>query len=243
VWASDAGYTVWIGGVGWYRVEPAVPSIRIPASSPNQVRREEHTWSLPASLCFTRRGDLPLHAAAVEVDGSAILLAAPGRFGKTTLAAAFLQAGYRLLAEDLSCCRLATVPQLLPGPAMLRVRRDVCERLPLPGTYPVFEEEERVHLAIDPVLRGDSAPVPLAAVVLLRAGGDDPVLRPVSPRAALPDLWTLSFNLPTDQDRARCFQGVTDLAARVPIWDLHRRLELDQLEPAVRAIVEGCVGT
>lgn len=242
VWASDAGYTLWIEGVGWYRVDPSAPSIRIPTSSPSPVRREEHIWGLPASLCFVHRGDLPLHAAAVEVGGSAVLLAAPGRFGKTTLAAAFLKAGYRLLAEDLCCCRLSTVPQLLPGPAMLRVRRDVYERLDLPGTYPLFDEPDRVHLAIEPTLRGDSSPVPVAAVIFLKIGGEQPIMRPVSPMDAVRDLWAVSFNLPTDADRARCFQGVTDLASRVPLWELHRRFEVDHLEPTIQAIVDSCSG-
>ena len=241
VWASDDGYTLWIDGVGCYRIDPMAPSIRVPASSPSLVRREEHAWSLPASLCFVHRGDLPLHAAAIEVGGSAILLAGPGRFGKTTLAGAFLRAGYRLLAEDLSCCHLSPVPEIVPGPAMLRVRRDVYERLDFPGTYPVYVEPERVHLAVDPTLRGDCTPVPLAGVVFLRVADDGAIMERVSEVDALRDLWALSFNFPTDEDRARCFQGVTDLAARVPLWNLHRPLKIDHLERAIQVIVETCV--
>ena len=56
-------------------------------------------------LCFRARGDTALHAAAVEVDGQAVVLGAPGTFGKTTLAAAFHAAGHRLLSEDTTCIR------------------------------------------------------------------------------------------------------------------------------------------
>ena len=81
------------------------------------------------------RGDLAVHAAAVDVDGSALLLAAPGRYGKTTLAAAFAGQGYRLLAEDTTCYRPSSDPSVLPGLAMLRIRPDVHEHLSHPAVH------------------------------------------------------------------------------------------------------------
>ena len=47
------------------------------------VRREERLWGIPAALALIRRGDVAVHAAAVEIDGRALLFAGPGRFGKT----------------------------------------------------------------------------------------------------------------------------------------------------------------
>src|SRR4029453_8171040 len=117
---------------------------------------------------FLPRGALPLHAAAVDLDGSAILLAAPGYHGKTTLAAAFLGAGFRILTEDIACCRVGELPTLFPGPAMLRVRRPSYERLEFPGTRVVAEEPGRVHLALEGSARGDGTPVPLRGIVLLQ---------------------------------------------------------------------------
>ena len=197
-------------------------------------------WGIPTVLCFIRRGDLSLHAASVDVDGSAILLAAPGRFGKTTLASGFLNAGYRLLSEDVSCFRLLPEPQALPGPMLLRVRRDVYERIELPGTYPVLSEPERVHLTADGSLRGDGSPVPLRAVVFLREGQGKTLMERVEPAQGLPDLWALSWKLPTDADRARCFRGTASLATSVPMWNLYRELRMDQLQEVVETIVSTC---
>jgi len=241
--AGDGDYDVWIGGMGTYHVVPGDPAVTVPAEA-EPVRREERLWGIPAALCFTRRGDLPLHAAAIEIGDRAVLLAAPGRFGKTTLAAAFLARGHRVLSEDLACLRPGVEgdPVIIPGPAVLRVRRDVYERLgSIAGTRPVADDPERVHLALDDHLRGSGDPVPVAGLVLLRQSAPEVRLEPVEATELLADLWTVSFNLPTDQDRVRCFAGIVDLADAVPTWTLDRPLSYETL-PEVLDRVEAVVG-
>jgi serine kinase of HPr protein (carbohydrate metabolism regulator) len=199
--------------------------------------REERLWGIPTVLCFLSRGDHSLHAASVEHGGRAIVFGAPGRFGKTTLAAALVGAGYRLLSEDSTCLRRsADDVVVVPGPAMLRVRRNPDRTVEVPGGR-VLQVDERVHLAIEPQLRGTGGPVPADAIVLLRESADgQPRLERVAPEEAIPDLWALSFSTPTDEDRRRCFDGVTSLAARVPIWNLHRPLRYDVLDAVIREL-------
>lgn len=232
-------FRFWTDREGWFLIDVAAPSIAVPPSA-DPVRREVRLWGLPAALCYIARGDLPLHAAAVEVDGRALVFAAPGRFGKTTLAAAFLRAGHRVLAEDLTCCRLSPTPEVLPGPAVLRVRRDMYERLELGGTVAVAEEPERVFLALEEPRRGSGAPVRLSGIVLLREHQEGPRLEPLSAQAALPDLWSLSLNLPTDEDRARCFTGIATLAMGVKLWNLYRPLQFELLPSVVELLVSQC---
>jgi hypothetical protein len=236
VYPRDGTYDVWIDEVGWFRVDPSVPSVVAPRGA-NEVRREARLWGIPTVLCFLYRGDLPLHAAAVDVDGSALLLAAPGRYGKTTLAGAFVAAGHRLLSEDVACCRSQPTPSVLPGPAMLRIRRDMYERLEFPGTDVVAEDPDRVYLTIDESTRGDGSPVPIRGVVFLRRSEESWRMERLPREKAVPDLWALSLNLPTDESRADCFRGVTAIAARVPVWNLYRRLSVDQLPETVDRIV------
>jgi hypothetical protein len=235
-----AGYVVWMDNVGLFQVDPATPAIAMPRSSAGP-RREVRLWGVPTALCLMARGDLLIHAAAVEVDGAAVILAAPGRYGKTTLGSAFLQAGHRLLSEDTTCFRLSPVPSVVPGPAILRVRPDVYERLDFPGTHIVAEDPDRVYLALDDTARGDGAPVPIAGVVFLRRSEDTLSMERVPAHRALPDLWTLGFKFPTDADRTRCFRGIAELAARVPIWNLHRRLAFEELPAVVDRIASTCL--
>jgi hypothetical protein len=235
----DGTYAVSIDGIGTFRVDPEAPSIAVsgPAEGP---RREARLLGLPMALCFARRGDLPLHAAAVEVDGSALLLAGPGRHGKSTLAGAFLNAGYRTLSEDTTCYRPGPVPAVVPGSALLRIRPDVFERLEFPHAREVARDPDRVYLAADGSMRGDTSPVPVCGVVFLRIDEAGMRLERLPREKVLPDLWTLSFLFPTDQDRARCFAAIADLARTVPVWNLYRRLSFDSLPTLVEQLAEKC---
>jgi hypothetical protein len=232
---SGDGFALWVGEVGWYGVDPAAPSIGVPADA-DELRREERLWGVPALLCFRARGDLPLHAAAVEVDGRAILLAAPGRFGKTTLAAGFAAAGHRLLSEDLSCLRLGEDgASVFPGPALLRVREDVAGGLELAGEVR-GDRDGRIHVALDEAARGDGAPVPVRAIVLVAGTAGEIALQRVDPAVATRDLWALTFRLANDEDRARSFAQVAKLAATTPVLTLERPLGLEHLRRTVEAI-------
>jgi hypothetical protein len=234
LWRSDGGDRLWIEGVGWYSIDPERGSIELPADA-DPVPREERLWGIPTSLCIIARGDQTLHAGSIEVGGSAILIGAPGKHGKTTLVTAFHRAGYRLLSEDTTRCRPGAA-LAFPGPAMLRVRRDSFEHLGVPEATIVGDDPDRIHLAIDPARRGPADPLPIAAIVLLREA-DEIRIEPVAPELAVPELWALAFKLPTDEDRARCFDAVVGLASSVPVWNLRRPLRYDALEQTIDAVV------
>jgi hypothetical protein len=235
LWRRGDGDRLWIDGVGWYAIDPTVGRIQVPHGAA-AVPREERLWGIPTSLCIIARGDQTLHAGSVEVGGSAILIGAPGRHGKTTLAAAFHAAGYRLLSEDTTRCRPGANAVAFPGPAMLRVRRDSFERLGAPDATVVGNDPDRIHLAIDPARRGTGDPLPIAGIVLLRSS-DELRLERVPPEMAVPDLWALAFKLPTDEDRARCFDAVGGLAGSIPVWNLHRPLTYESLDGVIERVV------
>ncbi len=239
LFGAEDHFDFWVEGAGWFGVDTRAPRIVAPPTDAI-VLREERIWGVPALLCFASRGDVPLHAAAVEVDGGAILVAAPGRFGKSTLAGAFVAAGYRLLAEDTSCCRVEDPPLVLPGPAMLRLRGDVHPHVRVPSARAVAEDAGRVHLALDDQVRGDSEPLPIRGIVFLRPGDDRCEVASVEPLRAVPDLWTQSFRLPVHAERARRFCQLVDLATRVPLWDLTRPHGLERLPEVVERVVGLC---
>jgi hypothetical protein len=239
--AGGEGYRFWVDGLGTYDVRPggALPRIVVPAGA-DPIGREERLWGIPAVLCFLARGDHSLHAGSVDLGGRAVAFGAPGRYGKTTLAAAFVAAGHRLLAEDSTCVRTTGAgASAVPGPAMLRVRRDTFEHLAVPGATVIARDDDRVHLSLDLERRGTCDPVPLAGVVLLRAWEEDTCrLEPVSTDDAIPDLWALSFHPPTDDGRAACFDRIAALVAAVPVWNLYRPLRYDRLPQVIDLIAE-----
>ena len=242
LYEHNGGYVLWTNDAGWFGITPEPASIAM-AGRVDRAQREARMWGIPAMLCIIARGDVPVHASAVEVGGQALLFAAPRQHGKTTLAAAFLVAGHRVLSEDMSCLRPEPLPYVLPGPALLRVRPDTYRRLSLPATYPVVHHPDRVHLALEDARRGDADPVPLRGIVFLREASGTPRVEPVDTTAALPDLWALSFKLPTDIGRAHSFQAISALAGRVGLWNLYRELSYEQLPRVVDDVVSTCLST
>lgn len=234
---DEDAYRLWIDSVGCFEVQPRSARVTLPREGDPRV--EARLWGLPAALCFMERGDLPIHAAAVEVDGVSVLVAAPGRHGKTTLAASLLGAGHRVLSEDLSCCRVAAgAASVLPGPALLRVRRDSYERLDIPVGDVVAEDPDRVYLRLTDWARGSARGVPIAGIVLLREDENEVWWERVDKPDAIRDLWALSFRLPGHDSHLRSFRGVSDLGSVVPVWNLHRPLRYERLDDTVDAVVK-----
>jgi hypothetical protein len=57
-------------------------------------------------ICTLLRGDIPLHAAGVEIDGKVIALMAESGTGKSTTSRALLHAGARFVSDDVVVARL-----------------------------------------------------------------------------------------------------------------------------------------
>jgi len=235
LYSDGESFRLWIGDGGWFSVDPSAGRIDVPADG--GIRREERLWGIPSLLCFLARGDLPLHAAAVEADGGAVIVAAPRTYGKTTMAAAFHRAGHRVLSEDTTCVRLGPEPAVVPGPAMLRLRHDMAAELELPSVRRVGESDDRMHYALE--APGGCEAVPVRAVVFLDVSDERAALEPVHRGDAIRDLWALSFRLPLEEDVARSFGGVTDLAAAVPVLRLRRRLDLASIDDHVGLVLAG----
>ncbi len=83
-----------------------------------------------------QRGLLPLHGSAIAVNGGSVAFLGPSGTGKSTLAAAFLERGYKILADDV--CALSVqedgVPLAIPGYSQLNLWRDAAGKLGLETT-------------------------------------------------------------------------------------------------------------
>ena len=232
LYRDEKEYWLWINRGGWTRIDADGPRITLPGSL-DPAAREEHLWMIPISVCLLHRGNLTLHAAAVEVDGHGVLLVAPGGAGKSTLAAAFVQAGHRLLSEDVTCVRMGGEPCVIPGPAMLRLRPDVLSHVALPGARVIRQIRSRVTFALDQAGRGGCEPVPVRAIFLLDTASDGSPGESISPAEGIRRLWPMAFRLPVEDWTAQCFAHLVDMATAVPIRSFARPRRLEELPRAV----------
>jgi hypothetical protein len=227
------GYEYETSDAGRFRIDLDSGRIEVPRDG-DLLLREQRLHGLPMILSFVARGDISLHAAAVEVASGAVMLAAPSRHGKSTLALAFQRAGHRVLSEDLICCRPTTC-EAVPGPALLRIRPDVhSDDLP-EGLFIAARREDRVFVGFDPAHAGSSAPVPVRAIVFLRESTTLSV-EPADPVTVLKDLWLLNFRTGTEVSRADAFRNLSALAGSVPSWNLNRPMTLESLTDTVDLI-------
>lgn len=223
-----------------FLVEPALRRISVRRLEADP-RGEARLWGLPISILNASRGALPLHAASVDLGGSAVVVAGVSHAGKSTLAAALAARGHRLLAEDASCLQRGVGRwEAWPGASFLRLRPDVVADLGAERTFAGVPSrplgDGRVELELVEG-RGDGAGVPVAAVVLPRAA-DAPAVEAVPGPEALRDLWAVSHRLPDAAERTRVFGALADLIREVPVLRLGRSLDADGLWGAVDAVEE-----
>lgn len=158
---------------GRFLLQPAAGRIVVESHGDDAELLEHRIVSSAACTLLSMRGDLVLHAAAVEARGRAVLFCGPTQRGKSTLARACGEAGRRLLGEDGIAIELGDDgPVAFPGARGVRVRsRD-------------GDGRARTDLLPDPG-GGEPRPCPVAAVVLLGERGVALTVEPLEPARAL----------------------------------------------------------
>lgn len=154
-----------------------------------------------------------VHAAAVERDGSALLIVGPSGQGKSTLATRLCEARWRLLSDDTAPIRME-IDEVLPFPQSALRRK-------YPGRE--FSEEERGYLEKEEVPLPDTAlhlkPAPIKAIVFPQFRYDtEPALDLLSAGAAALDLLRNSLNFADHKEAA--VARIARLAASIPMYRL-----------------------
>ena len=153
------------------------------------------------SFSLVKQGLEPLHATSVVVDGGAVVFLGGSGFGKSTLAGSFLQAGYKLLTDDLLLLREAPSGLLAyPGPPRIKLFPTIAREF-LGGQdegTPMHSQARKVVIRL-PADKICSRPVPLRAIYSLgfrseeEAGGQVQIAQ-LSSREAFFTLVNNTFN-------------------------------------------------
>ena len=200
------------------------------------------------SFALVRLGLEPLHSTAVVVDGRAIAFLGHGGYGKSSLAAAFLQAGHQLLTDDLLLVQsVAGAWCGHPGPPRIKLFPRVARQMlgPRASGVPMNPDTGKLVMPLDHA-QAWHAPAPLAAFYVLpppRSLMRSVNVTGVEPRLALLEIVRHTFNyLDRGADRLRRqFVAAWRVASAVPVKRLcfPRRLHrLGDLRQAVLADLE-----
>jgi hypothetical protein len=197
------------------------------------------------SYSMVRLGREPLHATAVSTGRRVAAFLGASGDGKSTLAALFLQAGGRLVTDDMLVLTIAGERYLAePGPPRIKLYRKMADRI-LGESYqgvPMNAVTEKLIIPLD-AGRAASEACPLDALYILQDGEDDatgrPVTRRLSPAEAMPKiLAATAAHYPSDRDRLRRqFEFVTRLVQRVPVSTLAYRRHAESMHEVRDAVL------
>jgi hypothetical protein len=227
--------------LGIFEVDALGSTIGVPTTS-DQIRREMLTLGTPLALLIDYHGDLALHAAGLVPDSKAILLTGQGGAGKSTLTAAALARGWRILGDDLVRVAVDATISAFQGPTIARVREPAMGLLQLGQVSEVARAAGKILLEPKPFPAYESNQVEVGAIVIIAGGSANLGLTPMEPDAAIPELWKQSFYLPTDSSREACFISLAAMVASVPVMRLAYPHAPDTLDRALE-LLAGAIET
>jgi hypothetical protein len=124
--------------------------------------------SVMGLICH-QRGLLPLHASAVAFDGQAVAFCGPAGMGKSTLAAVCVEAGAKLVADDvlIASNEVGSHTTINPGMPKIKLWRDAIEALgrTTEGLSPDWMRAEKFHVPFGPF--AVTEPVLLSQIFIL----------------------------------------------------------------------------
>lgn len=172
------------------------------------------------SFALVKQGNEPLHSTAMVINGEAVGFVGDCGYGKSSLGAAFLEAGYPLLTDDLLVLK-EDGPEFLayPGPPRIKLFPGIAKALlgdRVTGT-PMNPQTSKLVIPLGPRQAAHTA-LPLRAIYVLRPPTPGSrrmrvTIRSLSRRRACLELIASTFNLVV-REPARLRRQL-DLAARL----------------------------
>ncbi len=188
------------------------------------------------ALCLELEGITTLHGSAVEVGDEAIAFLAPKFHGKSTTAAALVDRGGRLLADDLVAVTPGDAPHVLPSVPVVQLWNDSAEHVARVSASARGDgSSPKLQIGWD-ATRHAASPVPFAAVYLLAPFRPDNVRTirrerlPYVP-ATLALLGQAKIGALLGRAlRATLLQRLSALATQVPVYRLELPRDYDRLD-------------
>lgn len=243
LWANN-DFELHMEKVGRFRVERGCRVLVEPAAARLENELKAFLLGSVLGVLCHQRGLLPLHASAVRIRESAVVIAGNSGAGKSTLAAALGLRGHGLLTDDVAAID-PIGPLVLPAYPQRKLTPDVLDALALPHDGLVTHRPGQVKYRV-PLSDGfTSEPlVPAAIYILNRSAlgpfGDPVRLSPVEAMAALNQMIYRRGVGSRIQSKAALFQSIGRLAQTAPVYRVNRfkGASLDTLDNFA-AMIEG----
>ncbi len=233
-YAEPAGYLLWAHEHGRVLISPDGGEL-LCEPHPANAEWANIVTAQALPLAATVRGLEVLHASGVVLDGRAVLLTGPPGAGKSSLAAALVRAGGRLLGDDAVALALRDGTLTAHGGSTaLLLRAAEHERLSAPERAALGQPAGTVEGRRRYVSAAAPPTAPLGAVCLLERSAAQPAverLEAVDPFALLATTFNLSVHTPARLRRQ--LDVVAAIAAQGLVYRLHVQPGVDATRLAV----------
>lgn len=211
---------------GSFAIEPGRGRVLVESTNEDAELLEHRIASSAICVLLTKRGDVVLHAAAIEAGAGAVLFCGPSLRGKSTLVRALGAAGHRLVGEDGIAIELsASGPRVHPAARGVRVRNggegmgSPIELLPDPGP-------------------GEPDPCGVAAIVVLGERSDGLSLERLEPAQGLLRLTPSLMHSGGRRSIAGAFAGLAQALASVPVFSASLPDDLAAVSDSARELLD-----
>jgi hypothetical protein len=197
------------------------------------------------SFALVKSGFEPIHATVVAVHGKAVVFLGDSGYGKSTLAASFISAGYPVLTDDLLMLKAGQDGVIAyPGPARIKLFPNDAGRF-LGNMAMGVRMNPATEKLIIPLDASRSCAIPLPVRMIYSLAPPREVFRkqyvhiePLTPREACIELVKNTFNyrIVDGQRLTRQLHAAARLVSRLPVRRLAIPRDLDQL-PTVRQVL------
>ncbi len=241
----DGAFLLQLPTLGMFHVsaDARTVTLRPVIGADPQLLRAHFYGSIVAILCFCHKL-LPMHGACVKVGDAAVIFTGASGAGKSTLAAACVRAGYPLLCDDVCAIDLSRGNTPYVWPAFPRVKL-------LPDAIDAFDLEQKTlytqavrgwkgHFLIGEQIADVRAASPVSAIYLLHSSAADTIdITPLRGAAAFLPLRTQIHrsNMGAEMGlRGRIFRDLAMLLQAVPVFQLSRPMDFEQIGDTVQAV-------
>ena len=201
------------------------------------------------SFALVKQRFEPLHATVVVTDDRAVAFLGGNASGKSSLAASFLEAGHRLLTDDLLIVEQSSDRVIAyPGPPRIKLFPRIASRLfgEAANRVPMNARTNKLIVPLDE-RRRCATPVELTAIYSLTTPrhvcrSRDIGIETLSVRNAFIELLSGTFNrrLTSAARLERQFRFMARLADRVPVKKLAYPRTIEQLESVRNRVLADC---
>lgn len=232
-----------------YHVAEAKEITIVPLAEYNEEETRLFLLGSAFGALLQQMGFLTLHGSCAEIAGQGVIFTGESGVGKSTLAAAFYQSGYRMISDDVCAIKTSDdgLPMIYPGPPCLKLWKDAAEKLgrETADLSPLLQGYDKYRFKA--VRDYSDRPVRLQKIFVLNTHTKSKITvteitGPQKAAAVLSNTYRYSF-LRSQDLLASHFMQCVSVAKYIRVYDIFRPEKPFLMNELIKTVTEACLSS